>query len=84
VWDELGGKGHSWIQARRVQHGSRVKQPVYLFLGLVDVLQEYTLTKRLESKYKGWTGNADGISAVDPATYRQRFMQYVDQYVFKK
>jgi hypothetical protein len=55
-----------------------------LFLGLVDMLQEYTLTQRLESKYRGWAGNADGISTVDSATHRQRSMQYVDQYVFKK
>jgi 1-phosphatidylinositol-4-phosphate 5-kinase len=57
-----------------------------LFLGIVDVLQEYNLKKRVETMYK--TGlysfegkDPRGLSVVDPASYGKRFLAFIEQHL---
>jgi len=50
------------------------------YMGLIDVLQEWNVGKRLERfakvVFKGrWARDVrDGMSAVEPVTYRERFL----------
>lgn len=54
------------------------------YIGLVDILQEYNMRKRLEHCWKVTICRADakGISVVDPEKYRQRFLNFIDKEVF--
>jgi len=54
-------------------------------LGIVDVLQTFTLKRRLETFVKtGITsleGNdPEGLSVVDPGSYAQRFISFFDKH----
>lgn len=51
--------------------------PAYYHLGLIDILQTWTLKKRMERvlkiAFKGVDG--DGLSAIQPTLYKKRFQQ---------
>ena len=51
------------------------------YLGMVDILQVYNLSKKLEhfTKTKLLCKDKYGISAVDPQTYGRRFLQAMDR-----
>ena len=53
------------------------------YLGVVDILQIYNLTKKLEhfSKTKILRKDKYGISAVDPQTYARRFLEAMDRII---
>ncbi|KAL5546058.1 hypothetical protein UlMin_005745 [Ulmus minor] len=50
---------------------------VVLYLGIIDILQEYNLSKRLEHAYKALQFDSLSISAVDPAFYSRRFLEFI-------
>eukprot|EP00958_Prasinococcus_capsulatus_P004816 scaffold443_cov527-Prasinococcus_capsulatus_cf.AAC.4 len=49
---------------------------VVLYMGIIDILQEYTITKQLENAYKTVRFNRESISSVDPTYYSQRFQAF--------
>jgi len=51
------------------------------YMGIIDILQEYTSRKALESQYR-WvqTGGKPEASAVPPGVYAQRFLNFFDEY----
>ena len=57
----------------------QVDVPAY-YMGLIDILQEWNLSKRLEriakTVFKGrWARDVrDGMSAIEPIAYRERFL----------
>ena len=51
------------------------------YMGIIDILQQFNVRKRLEAKYRrvkgaGW----DGASCVHPDFYAQRFIEFFDEY----
>lgn len=46
---------------------------VVLYLGIIDILQDYNMSKKLEHAYKSFQFDSLSISAVDPTFYSQRF-----------
>nr|MBA0824913.1 hypothetical protein [Gossypium armourianum] len=46
---------------------------VIMFFGIIDILQDYDITKRLEHAYKSIQYDPTSISAVDPKQYSKRF-----------
>nr|XP_043640084.1 phosphatidylinositol 4-phosphate 5-kinase 9-like [Erigeron canadensis] len=50
---------------------------VVLYLGIIDILQEYNITKKIEHKYKSFQFDPLSISAVDPKYYSRRFLKFV-------
>lgn len=50
---------------------------VVLYFGIIDILQDYDITKKLEHAYKSWQVDASSISAVDPKSYSKRFRDFV-------
>uniref|UniRef100_A0A5B7BIK9 Phosphatidylinositol 4-phosphate 5-kinase n=1 Tax=Davidia involucrata TaxID=16924 RepID=A0A5B7BIK9_DAVIN len=50
---------------------------VVMFFGVIDILQDYDITKKLEHAYKSIQYDPTSISAVDPKQYSRRFRDFV-------
>ncbi|XVF25969.1 hypothetical protein REPUB_Repub13aG0259800 [Reevesia pubescens] len=50
---------------------------VVMFFGIIDILQDYDITKKLEHAYKSIHYNPTSISAVDPKQYSKRFRDFI-------
>ncbi|XP_047321697.1 phosphatidylinositol 4-phosphate 5-kinase 2-like [Impatiens glandulifera] len=50
---------------------------VVLYFGIIDILQDYDITKKLEHAYKSLQANPASISAVDPKHYSKRFRDFI-------
>eukprot|EP00249_Psilotum_nudum_P013196 c24207_g2_i1 orf=853-3435(+) len=50
---------------------------VVLYVGIIDILQEYDITKKLEHAYKSLQFDSLSISAVDPGLYSKRFQDFI-------
>lgn len=59
------------------------KPPVTYFFGVVDILQEYTLRKKLEHIWKTRVLRQDrhGLSAVNETEYGERFLKFLDSII---
>jgi 1-phosphatidylinositol-4-phosphate 5-kinase len=51
------------------------------FLGIIDILQQYTLRKRGETLVKSLVHPADGVSSVSPSFYAARFVRFLSEHV---
>jgi 1-phosphatidylinositol-4-phosphate 5-kinase len=62
--------------ARR--QATHIEGPTVYYLGVIDILQEWTWAKRFERWAKVWLQNADrdGLSAMPPANYLPRFQVF--------
>ncbi|KAK9845785.1 hypothetical protein WJX81_002291 [Elliptochloris bilobata] len=52
-------------------------EDVVVYFGIIDVLQEYNMSKRLEHGFKALLADARTISAVDPRQYSRRFQEFM-------
>ncbi|XP_057438239.1 phosphatidylinositol 4-phosphate 5-kinase 9-like isoform X2 [Lotus japonicus] len=52
---------------------------VVLYLGIIDILQDYNMTKKLEHAYKSLQFDSVSISVVDPAFYSRRFLEFIQK-----
>ncbi|XP_044498325.1 phosphatidylinositol 4-phosphate 5-kinase 9-like [Mangifera indica] len=50
---------------------------VVLYLGIIDILQDYNMSKKIEHAYKSLQFDSVSISAVDPMFYSQRFLEFI-------
>ncbi|KAK3038958.1 hypothetical protein RJ639_027443 [Escallonia herrerae] len=50
---------------------------VMLFFGIIDILQDYDISKKLEHAYKSIQYDPISISAVDPRQYSKRFRDFI-------
>ena len=50
---------------------------VVLFFGIIDILQDYDISKNLEHAYKSIQYDPTSISAVDPRQYSRRFRDFI-------
>lgn len=55
---------------------------VVLYMGIIDILQEYNLRKKLEHAYKSMQFDPVTISVVEPKLYAQRFINFLETKVF--
>ena len=55
-------------------------------IGIIDYLQNWNSGKRRENRFKKWTLSSDpnGISCVEPNLYKDRFVKFVCEDVFKQ
>lgn len=60
----------------------QAEEPVVLYFGIIDFLQEYNWRKRAEHGLKAVLQDKGGISVVDPRSYARRFMRCM-QRVFR-
>ncbi|ONK65469.1 uncharacterized protein A4U43_C07F37430 [Asparagus officinalis] len=52
---------------------------VVLYLGIIDILQEYNMTKKIEHSCKSLKFDPMSISAVEPALYSKRFIGFLEK-----
>ena len=52
-------------------------QIVTLYVGIIDILQSYDFKKKAESLIKGLRHHRAAISATDPASYAERFENFI-------
>ncbi|CAL1398288.1 unnamed protein product [Linum trigynum] len=52
---------------------------VVLYLGIIDILQEYNISKKIEHAYKAFQFDSLSISAVDPTFYSRRFLEFIQK-----
>ncbi|KAI4300355.1 hypothetical protein L6164_033743 [Bauhinia variegata] len=52
---------------------------VVLYLGIIDILQDYNMTKKIEHAYKSLQFDSLSISAVDPNFYSRRFLEFIQK-----
>lgn len=50
---------------------------VILVFGIIDILQDYDISKKLEHAYKSIQYDPTSISAVDPRQYSKRFRDFL-------
>ncbi|KAF6139495.1 hypothetical protein GIB67_005132 [Kingdonia uniflora] len=50
---------------------------VILYFGIIDILQDYDISKKLEHAYKSLHVDSTSISAVDPKQYSKRFRDFI-------
>ncbi|KAG5524974.1 hypothetical protein RHGRI_031606 [Rhododendron griersonianum] len=50
---------------------------VVLYFGIIDILQDYDISKKLEHVYKSLQVDPTSISAVDPKLYSRRFRDFI-------
>ncbi|KAK4377545.1 hypothetical protein RND71_003841 [Anisodus tanguticus] len=50
---------------------------VVLYVGIIDILQEYNTRKKIEHAYKSVQFDSMSISAVEPTFYSQRFLEFI-------
>ena len=50
---------------------------VVLYFGIIDILQDYDISKKLEHAYKSLQADPASISAVDPKLYSRRFRDFI-------
>ncbi|WOL04063.1 hypothetical protein Cni_G12784 [Canna indica] len=50
---------------------------VVLIFGIIDILQDYDISKKLEHAYKSIQFDPSSISAVDPKQYSRRFRDFI-------
>jgi hypothetical protein len=54
-----------------------IEGPGIYYVGIIDILQEWNLSKKVERFFKTYFMNleAAGISAIEPSNYQTRFME---------
>ncbi|KAM7255110.1 hypothetical protein ACFE04_020351 [Oxalis oulophora] len=52
---------------------------VVLYLGIIDILQDYNMSKKIEHAVKSFQFDSISISAVDPTFYSQRFLDFIQK-----
>jgi len=52
-------------------------EDVVVYFGIIDILQEYNIQKKLEHRFKSIAVDGNTISAVDPGLYAQRFIRFM-------
>ncbi len=57
---------------------------LFLFVGIIDILQSYTLFKKLEHTFKAMIHDVDTISVTNPKLYGTRFLSFMTQKAFKE
>ncbi|GFQ02431.1 phosphatidylinositol 4-phosphate 5-kinase 2 [Phtheirospermum japonicum] len=66
-----GGLSHS------TQSHNGETYEVVLYFGVIDILQDYDISKKIEHAYKSLQVDPTSISAVDPKLYSKRFRDFV-------
>lgn len=52
---------------------------VVLYMGIIDILQEYNVKKKLEHTYKSFKYDPLTISVVEPKLYANRFFHFLEK-----
>ncbi|XP_010558195.1 PREDICTED: phosphatidylinositol 4-phosphate 5-kinase 9 [Tarenaya hassleriana] len=65
------------VIAGKEEHMFHECYDVVLYLGIIDILQDYNLSKRMEHAFKSFHFDPRSISSVDPSFYSLRFLRFI-------
>ncbi|QCD84901.1 phosphatidylinositol 4-phosphate 5-kinase 1-like [Vigna unguiculata] len=72
------GSGNSCCIPSESNNNSSSKiSDVILYFGIIDILQDYDISKKIEHAYKSLQVDSTSISAVDPKLYSKRFRDFI-------
>ncbi|EXB62437.1 Phosphatidylinositol-4-phosphate 5-kinase 1 [Morus notabilis] len=71
-----GGGGGGSSNSTPSRNGGEISD-VILYFGIIDILQDYDISKKLEHAYKSLQVDPTSISAVDPKLYSKRFRDFI-------
>lgn len=78
---EMDTTGFDMPMTYKGPQGSMLYEGKIFYMGVIDILQEYTSRKALETQYRYLqTSGRLEASCVPPADYGERFIQFFDQY----
>ncbi|XP_040377861.1 phosphatidylinositol 4-phosphate 5-kinase 1 isoform X2 [Oryza brachyantha] len=73
-------KVHEDVNVEVVENVDTIEEyDVVLYLGIIDILQEYNVSKRVEHAVKSLKFDPLSISAVDPNLYSRRFVSFLEK-----
>ncbi|CAL0305248.1 unnamed protein product [Lupinus luteus] len=75
-FDQHTGSGSSSYSTPSDSSGGEISD-VILYFGIIDILQDYDISKKLEHAYKSLQADPTSISAVDPKLYSKRFRDFI-------
>ncbi|KAI5055484.1 hypothetical protein GOP47_0029005 [Adiantum capillus-veneris] len=75
----MPAKAHRRLASGKADVNSKEAYSVLLYFGVIDILQEYDMGKKLEHAYKSFQFDSLSISAVDPVLYSKRFQQFMHE-----
>ena len=55
-----------------------------LFMGIIDILQNYRLSKKMEHGFKSLLTDGDTVSVHNPTFYGKRFLDFIKDKVFRR
>ena len=58
-------------------NASEDAEDVVVYMGIIDILQDYNMSKKLEHGWKSFYLDGQAISAVDPVLYSKRFSNFM-------
>ncbi|KAH7285620.1 hypothetical protein KP509_33G037300 [Ceratopteris richardii] len=75
----MPAKAHRRLTSKKDDSNLKQAYDVLLYFGVIDILQEYDMGKKLEHAYKSFQFDSLSISAVDPILYSKRFQQFMHE-----
>ncbi|XP_040052580.1 phosphatidylinositol 4-phosphate 5-kinase type-1 beta [Gasterosteus aculeatus] len=60
------------------------EEKLFIFLGIIDILQSYRFIKKLEHSWKALVYDGDSVSVHRPGFYASRFLKFMSTRVFRK
>ncbi|XP_020697233.1 phosphatidylinositol 4-phosphate 5-kinase 1-like isoform X1 [Dendrobium catenatum] len=76
---QLGANLPAMAVHHQKDHGSAKIYQVVLYFGIIDILQDYDISKKIEHAYKSLQVDPNSISAVDPKLYSRRFRDFISR-----
>ncbi|KAK1628486.1 hypothetical protein QYE76_002801 [Lolium multiflorum] len=77
-------KTNSFLSSSRGSENRVEAYDVLLYFGVIDILRDYDISKKLEHAYKSLQADPGSISAVDPRLYSQRFRDFMSRVFVKE
>ncbi|KAK8472675.1 hypothetical protein PHAVU_002G277600 [Phaseolus vulgaris] len=74
--DQPTGSGSGNSSSIPSESNSQISD-VILYFGIIDILQDYDISKKIEHAYKSLQVDSTSISAVDPKLYSKRFRDFI-------
>ncbi|KHN17425.1 Phosphatidylinositol-4-phosphate 5-kinase 2 [Glycine soja] len=71
------GLDHQTISGSINSESNSQISDVILYFGIIDILQDYDISKKIEHAYKSLQVDSASISAVDPKLYSKRFRDFI-------
>ncbi|XP_065841647.1 phosphatidylinositol 4-phosphate 5-kinase type-1 alpha-like [Oscarella lobularis] len=71
------------IPAKLTKPGGQQQDQVFVFVGIIDILQSYRFKKKLEHSFKALVHDGETVSVCKPRFYSRRFQEFMTSFVFR-